>query len=142
MFSKPYVAAIGSGSPSALNHTIANFPYSYGKANRRTRSSRLPVTSRHRRTDITDKCKISIMIQNSNQLQNGAIFSNISCFNAIVCIEFVTIFSFAVKFDGYLVTCPLLLGALDINICVYYLSQQRCMSRRILTLVPVPEYGN
>ena len=52
-FSKPHVAAIGNGSPSDLNHIIAvvsNFPYaqkSYGKANRRTRSSRLPVTSRH-----------------------------------------------------------------------------------------------
>ena len=58
-------------------------------------------------------CNYNIVLytkQNSNQLQNGTIFSNISCYNAIVCTEVVTIFSFAVKFDGYPVTCPLLLG--------------------------------
>ena len=65
VFSTPYVATIGSGSSSAIDHTIAvvsNLHYvqkSYGKANRQTRSSQLPVTSHHGQTD---KCDIYILV--------------------------------------------------------------------------------
>ena len=66
MLSKPHIAAIGSGSPSALNHTIAivcNFPYveeSYGLA---SRSCLFPVISRCTPDTSKKKCKISVIIE-------------------------------------------------------------------------------